>query len=84
MTADPPHVHRWTRAAYDAHLAAVHAQMLEALRTGGVHCPCGRHLRLVDTFRCYHCGLWLCPACSPGHFGPRPAALISEFAIEDR
>lgn len=35
-----------------------------------VTCPCGAKVCIILAFHCYHCGLWLCRACSERHFGP--------------
>jgi hypothetical protein len=77
-------VHKWTRAEYDAHVTRVRAAQTDARAGRLIACgDCGRRLRLLDLFRCYHCGAYICPACAPGHFGPRPAALHAATAAAD-
>jgi len=34
---------------------------------------CGyNEARWPQLFKCFHCDLWFCPACSRNHFGPGP------------
>jgi len=74
MTA--PTCHTWTRAEYDAHMALVHRQTMEAIR-GEIGCAtCGRSLPARWLYRCYHCGLWFCERCGAGHFGSRPVGRV--------
>lgn len=35
-------------------------------------CPCGNQVRLLDAFRCFHCGVFYCKTCALRHFGPAP------------
>lgn len=37
-----------------------------------VTCPCGWTMPVRFAYRCFWCGLWLCPECSREHFGERP------------
>lgn len=39
--------------------------------TGDILCICQRRVPIINMFRCYHCGLWLCPICAKEHFGER-------------
>jgi len=47
-------------------------QGLEAIKTEKITCICGSPYDVFYMFRCYYCGLWLCPACAREHFGERP------------
>lgn len=37
-----------------------------------VTCPCGWKLPSRLAYRCYFCGVFLCPSCAGKHFGERP------------
>ena len=46
-------------------------QEIEANITGKITCICDFTYSLIELYRCYHCGLWLCPVCAKKHFGKR-------------
>jgi hypothetical protein len=57
---------------YEAWMKKMAEQEIEAAKTGKVTCICNITYGLMWLYRCYYCGLWLCPVCAKKHFGKRP------------
>lgn len=75
----PPQKRRWLHDAasvrpFVEELRRLIMRQVRSVVRGGVPaCGCcdfkpQSHLNL---YRCFHCGLWLCPRCAEAHFGKR-------------
>jgi len=57
------------REECDKILTIVSIQVREVLRGDDITCICGRSMDSLHSWRCFHCGLWLCKMCATQHFG---------------
>lgn len=64
-----------TEEQYEANLIWARNSYAQAFLGKQVTCRgCERDFKLVQLFRCFHCGSYFCRKCARVHFGDRPSA----------
>jgi len=56
----------------------IYGKLQTMLVHGSLRCKCQSTQPLSQMYRCFHCGLWLCEACSKEHFGEKIRKWLSE------
>ena len=57
---------------YEKWLEKLTEQTNQVRESDIIECICKDNWLIKDMFRCYFCGLWICPKCAQKHFGKRP------------